>query len=471
MKRPIKILVWGDSPAASTGFGTVVKGIFKPLAESGDYQIDIIGINDTGDWKDPKEHPYRIFPARQLITSEDFFGRPRLISALMGNDKFLKPPWDIVFTLNDPFILEQPIEVFNKGTMVILKDVQAAYKVKVDPINWFKIVSYWPIDSHVKGNWIEQAISLPDVSVAYTEYGKREILKSNSHLDAPHENLNDSLPVIYHGVNTNVFKRLPKEETAAFRKKYFREKLREETFLVGAVARNQMRKDLPRTMMIYKEFQKRRPDSFLYLHSKPYDAWGSILEYAREIDLIQEKDFAFPAKFSENVGFPVESLNKIYNSMDCLVSTSHGEGFGLPIIESMAAQVLNFAPQHTAIPELFNTTGLPIDDMDELIKHDIRGIPIKNYSTKSEWVTYGPQDLERIRPLVNVEDFVKKLVWAYDHPVESAKIAERGKKWAEQFTWERIASEWDKLFVSTFKQLEEERKVPPIKTEDVNKKV
>ena len=32
--KKIKILVYGDSSAVSTGFGKVIKGIFKPLAET-----------------------------------------------------------------------------------------------------------------------------------------------------------------------------------------------------------------------------------------------------------------------------------------------------------------------------------------------------------------------------------------------------------------------------------------------------
>jgi hypothetical protein len=61
--RPIKILAYGDSPVIPSGFGTVMKNIFYYLGKSGRYDIDIFGINDRGNWKDPKIYPYHVYQA------------------------------------------------------------------------------------------------------------------------------------------------------------------------------------------------------------------------------------------------------------------------------------------------------------------------------------------------------------------------------------------------------------------------
>lgn len=454
--KKIKMLVYGDSPACATGFSSVIKGIFKNLAETGKYEITIFGINDRGGWKDPKEHPYKIYPTMMLETG-DVYGRYRLINILQGKDLEIRLPWDIVFTLNDPFVFELPMPGFNEGMMeVIQKGLYQLYRETTPPENWFKLVSYWPVDSPLKGNWIDYAISLPNYSVAYTNYGKNEIEKANNLLVTPHKL---DIKVIYHGVDTKDFFPLSSEEKKEFKKKFFTGKVSDETFVVTCVARNQMRKDLPRVMKIFREFQKRRPDSVLYIHGKPQDVFGSMLEVSRNFNLEPGKDFFFPKNFNENTGFPVKALNCIYNITDAYLTTTHGEGWALPVTEAMAAKKIVLGPNITSLSEIFGTEGNNIEDLKELeTNENIRGIPIKSGSTSSEWICYGIDDLERIRPLTNVDDAVRKLIWVYDNPDKAEKIAERGFNWVQQYTWKNIANEWDKLFQQVYQDLEKERR-------------
>ena len=52
-----RVLAWGDY-ACSTGFGTVMKNIMSELHKSGQYEIDVVGVNydggpyDTNKWPD-----------------------------------------------------------------------------------------------------------------------------------------------------------------------------------------------------------------------------------------------------------------------------------------------------------------------------------------------------------------------------------------------------------------------------------
>ena len=456
----IRILAWIDSPACATGFGSVARGIFNYLVKTGKYEIDIIGVNDRGGYKDPEKYPYHIYPARpgaNLDDGGDIYGRPRLVASLLGKDPDILPPWDIVFTLNDPFILEQPLPVFNVGAMPVLKKTQDSY-VKGLPADWhFKIISYWPIDSSVKGNWIANAISLADYSVAYTEYGKQEIIKADNFLDVPTK-IENKLRVIYHGVDTQLFKPLDEKTNQEFRESLFENRIKPETFLVTAIARNQVRKDLPRTMKIFKEFQKRRPDSFLYLHCQETDVWGSLREYARQFNLELGKDWAVPANFSANSGFPVEALNYIYNASDLILSTTLGEGFGFYNMEAFATRTPVLAPNNTVHPELFGYNKKDnLEDIETLVTK-VRGIPFRCNSTLSEWTSYGPTDYERIRPLANVEDAVKKMIWIYDNPDKVKEMTERAYVWVQNYSWDKIASQWDSLFTEVYNNLQVERK-------------
>lgn len=461
IKKPtdkIRILCWMDSPDCPTGFGTVARGIFNRLGKSGKYEIDIIGVNDRGGYKDPNMFPYRVYPARMAtVVQGDFFGRDRFVNSLLGKDPDIKPPWDIVFTLNDPQVLEQHLPIFNTGTIQVLKETQEAYKNKMPKDWWYKIVSYYPVDSALKGNWVENVIQYSDYPIAYTYYGKEEIEKADLKLAKP-TGIGKNTGVIYHGVDLENFKPADPEKLAKFKKDFFSGVVKDETFLIVAVARNQMRKDLPRTLAIFKEFKKRRPDSFLYLHCQETDAWGSLREYAGQLGLEFGKDWGVPNKFQSGVGFPLEALNLIYNSADCILSTTLGEGWGFYNTEGFATKTVVVAPNNTVHPELFGYKATDdISNMDALCEAGIRGVPIKARSNSSEWATYGPEDLERIRPLVNVEDAVKKLIWVYDNPDKVKEIEERAYKWVQGMTWDSIASEWDKLFQLVYNNLQKER--------------
>lgn len=457
--KKIRILGWMDSPASPTGFATVARGVFDRLGASGKYDIDIIGINDRGGYKDPVKFPYKIYPAKMSTAMQgDFFGRDRLVNAILGKDPDIKPPWDIVFTLNDPQILEQNLPIFNTGTMQVLSETQQAYRKKLPPDWHYKIVSYYPVDSKLKANWVENVISLTDYPVAYTEYGKEQIERGDYISQKP-SGVAARTEVIYHGADIKNFYPLPDADRAAFRKDFFSGVIKPNTFLVVSVARNQMRKDIPRTMAIFKEFQKRRPDSFLYLHCQETDVWGSLREYARQFNLEFGKDWAVPSKFLSGVGFPVEAMNNIYNAADCIISTSLGEGWGFYNTEGFATKTIVVAPDNTVHPELFGyKSGTDISDMNTLAATEIRGVPMKSGAGLTEWATFGPDDLERIRPLTSVEDGLKKLLWVYDNPDKVKLITDRAYNWVQNNTWEAVADQWDNLFQKVYKGLELERK-------------
>jgi glycosyltransferase involved in cell wall biosynthesis len=461
--RKIKVLVYADSPTSASGFSTVTRNIFYYLAKTGNYDIDILGINEVGGWHDPDIHPYHIYPA-QPAGEKDPYGRGRLIDIVRGGNPQLQPPWDLLFFLNDPFILEQKVPFFKLGTLPAIKDIQKTHYTKLPPDMWFKTIGYFPIDSPLKPAWVTSAIGLVDQPVLYTNYALTQFEQANWQLPEP---LTRDIAVIPHGNNFADYYQLDERVITQFRHEFFQGAVRPDTFLVIVVGRNQFRKDIPRAMRIFKEFQRRRPDSFLYVHAQDQDDWGSLSEVAHALGLEQQKDWNFPNDFQAHIGYPATILNGIYNSAQVHLNTSLGEGWGLPITESMAAGTLNLAPAHTSIPELFNLPSK--DDQQEVPSakeltpsylKNIRGIPLKTGSTSSEWICWGNKDLERLRPLTNVDDAVQKLLWVYDHEKETKAITKRASKWIADYHWKSIAHTWDKLFKQTFNQLEQERNSP-----------
>jgi glycosyltransferase involved in cell wall biosynthesis len=477
--KPIRVLALCDSPTTATGFAMVSRHILQGLKKRGNYEIDVIGINYLGDYYDREKHPYNIFPAMPQGFS-DMYGRGRLMNALNGVEESagLKRPWDIVFTIQDPFIIEGMGISFPFAEQ--MRITSALWKRQLDPSLWFKWIGYFPVDASIKENWVTRSIALCDYPVAYCDWGKGEMMKfdryefeTNFTLKQNKEDggkparlltpsLHNRMNVITHGVSTEIFHPLPKEEVAAFRKEYFSDMLKDDTFLIVNVSRNQPRKDLARTIAAFANFKERVPDSFLYLHCKAEDLGGSVHEMCRNFGMVQGKDYSTPKNFSANTGYPIEMVNKIYNAADVCVTTTLGEGWGFITTEAMATKTPIVAPNITSILDIFNSY-----DYDgtlsalEFADTKLRGIPVKAGSTSSEWICMGLEDNERIRPLTNVDDLVDKMYWVYKNKDSKAlkRIVDNAFEWVHTLKWENVCEQWHQLFQKAYTELENDRQV------------
>ena len=477
--KKIRILALCDSPTAATGFAHVSKNVLRRLAKTGKYEIDVLGINYYGDYYDREQHPYNIYPACPQGYS-DMYGRGRLLNAINGYEsKFgLKPPWDIIFTIQDPFIIEGLGLNFPFADQ--LKVAEELWKRTVSPEAWFKWIGYFPVDATIKENWVTKSIALVDFPVAYCEWGLDQINQyDREHFElifnlAMKENeskrtakmliptLKDRISVIHHGVDIDVFKPLPKREVEEFKKEFFHGvDLKPDTYLVINVSRNQPRKDLARTMAAFAEFKKKVKNSHLYLHCKEEDTGGSIHEIARNFNLIPGEDYSCPMDFNAGVGYTVEVVNKIYNAADLCVTTTLGEGWGFITTEAMATQTPIVAPNISSILDIFDSHVPEGKDLNEWLDNGgwdkVRGVPVKAGSTSSEWMCLGLEDNERIRPLTNVEDLVSKMLFVYNNPGKIQPIVRRAYEWVQGLTWENITKQWEAVFDRAYKDLSEER--------------
>jgi glycosyltransferase involved in cell wall biosynthesis len=463
-------VLWLSDFCCATGFAQVAHNVLRELHKTGLYEFDVLGINYPGGHIDASKYPIaddiRIYPAWPQGCN-DVFGRELLLLTLANRNVDIRGPWDFLFTLNDPFILE-PIARN-------IKQLQAGCK-KGMPKDWqFKWISYWPIDAPSKENWITKSVAQSDYPVAYCQYGYEQMMrwdqpggiyewsqqpgaeeKVKGNLLAP--SLKGRIRIIRHGTNLKDFYPFPKEERLKFRKEFFQDKIKPNDFLIANISRNQPRKDLARTLAIFAHFQKKVPSSFLYLHARVDDVGGNLQEIARHFDLDQNK-WGFPAGFNEGRGYPTDFVNKMYNAADVCLTTTLGEGWGLISTEAMAAKTPIAGPNITSFREIFNTDA-------GFDPETARGIPIAAGSTSSEFICFGQTDNERVRPLTNVDDAVSKLYWVYKNPEKVQAIVERAYEWVKTVTWEKECQKWVALFEEAYQQLEMERNLPEQKGKD-----
>ena len=402
-----RVLAWGDY-ACSTGFGTVMKNIMGNLYGTGNYEIDVVGVNYDGRPYNTELWPGTLWPAISALRTQgpygDVFGRQVFLDLLMQRE------YDVVFIVQDTFIV-----------LPIVPQILEAQRTKP---NTFATIYYYPFDCAPREEWVNQCTASFDFPVAYTEYAKEESRKIIG-ADA------DKHSVIYHGTNTKDFFPMSKEEIATARAAIF--PTLKDKFIITNVNRNQGRKDISRSFMVLKELKDRGvEEAFLYMHMQETDFGGSLLQMAKSIGVEPDKDFTMPdpRQFGAHSGFPIEFLNAIYNVSDAYLTTTHGEGWGLSITEAMATKLPVVAPSTTSVPEILG---------------DDRGWRVRSGHTPSHWII-KENDNERMRPLMDVEHAADAIQEIMANPAEAAKRADNAHAWILEHTWDAVCQDWLNIF-------------------------
>ena len=122
------------------------------------------------------------------------------------------------------------------------------------------------------------------------------------------------------------------------------------------VGRIQARKNLPRLVEAYARLRKQGLDARLVMVGKR--DWQSEQLLAKIKDLGLEDSIIFP-------GFvPFEDLPLFYNAAEVFVFPSFFEGFGLPVVESMASGVPTITSFGSSLEEVAGDGALLIDPSD-----------------------------------------------------------------------------------------------------------
>lgn len=152
------------------------------------------------------------------------------------------------------------------------------------------------------------------------------------------------------GVDTELWKPPTPEERQRVRSVLGFE---EDTFAVLTIADNQERKNLSRSMEIFSDFAKDKPNAKYVLVTRKNSPVGwNLDDLAIDLEIMNKM-----LMFERGIDF--KQLWSLYAACDCFLLTSKTEGLGMPILEAMAMKLPCIGTDCTGIREsLFDNRGV-----------------------------------------------------------------------------------------------------------------
>lgn len=186
---------------------------------------------------------------------------------------------------------------------------------------------------------------------------------------APHgqeqlESLGIPSTYIPHAINTKVYKPTPTINGVDTRDYMGVPK---DAFLVGMVAANKSngaihRKAFAENLLAFSLFKKKYPDAQLYIHSEPGKAYnGFMLPNILKAVGLGADSVMFPDPYKLRTGYSDEEMAAFYTSFDVLLSTSYGEGFGIPTVEAQACGTRVITSNFAASKDLASEDSWKVD--------------------------------------------------------------------------------------------------------------
>lgn len=320
-------VLWCGDVGCSSGFAMCTDAVCDHLHEIG-HEVHVLGLNWHGRPDIQAQYPYHLWPCWDMTDGgKDGFGVTRLPVLV----ERLRP--DVIVILNDPWNIPTYLDYFDQWN-------EGREGAGVEPVKLPPVIAWVAVDAK---NQRGEPLNRLDRVAVWTEFAAKE-LKRGGYMGEP-----DIIPL---GADTEVFQRKDKEES---RKRLFGEVLPENAFLVGAVGRNQPRKRLDLTLAYFSRWihENDIDDAYLYLHVGPTGDKGVDLR-----SLIHWYGLGAEGRFGSRVilgrpplgqGFPKGDMAHVYSALDVYLTTTSGEGFGLPALEAMACEVPVIAPDWSGL--------------------------------------------------------------------------------------------------------------------------
>ena len=342
---------------------------------------------------------------------------------------------------------------YNIDAITILMDTFPL--LKEDFLTWnlpAKTAFWFPSD----GGWFpklcERVLKRVDHPVAMAKFGQDQLKRLHGM----------KCHYIPHGVRTDLFRPMGPARRAEIRDKYgdgqlfavknntfwpLKLDLREK-FILGCVARNQGRKNLPETIQAFCKFAENHEDVLLVMHSDPVDG-ASVCDLQEVADRSGQGHKIVWTGMRIANPYTTARLAELYNLFDAFYLTTSGEGFGIPFIEAMACEVPVIATEFTTVKEIVldNDAGLPVKLMGE------PGDPYP-HEKPMNGVTIGTWEVSRALP--DLYDCVAKLEWAYQNREKLRALGKNGRAAImREYDWNGVVGpEWMRFL----KQITEEGK-------------
>lgn len=293
------------------------------------------------------------------------------------------------------------IAAYQPDIVHVIQDAPYAEAIRNSPLDWsrFALVVTTPVDGvPVHPPWVEM-LKHTDGTLSISQFGV------NAHRAAgvPSE-------LCRPGVDPNVFFPLSSADRAALRQ---RVGIVGDAFVLGTMAQNQGRKDVPDMLRAFFAFASDKPAARYLLdmeRSSPagWDIPALCVQQGWDVGKLLFRDDL------QRAG--IQLLRERYNLLDAHMVVAHREGYGLPLAEAQACGVVSIALDYCSGTEICG---------------DGKGIlvPPIDYTGIGTWG--GAVD-----KFPDVEALTGALQMLYDNPDERSAIARRGMEWARAQTWD-----------------------------------
>lgn len=411
----IKILVLCDSPTTSTGFARVGQNLMKRWHELGAW-IDCWGIGFNG-WN-YRACPYveNIFPA----ALDGHWAQPERLSLFLA--QLQQGGYTHVWIMQDTFMLSRAKFPETLKAVCDHHGIRSMY--------------YFPVDAPLDREWTEM-IAAADVAVAYTEYGRDQVIAANP---AARE---WPIQVLPHGVDTEIYRPLGDEATRQELRRGLWDKdwVQPGDFLMLNVNANQRRKDTTRSLEILRALIDLGVPAKLVMHMQETSGEQmSLVTVAARLGLEQEVHWTHHGEFFKrgHSSLKETELVKIYNAADLYLTTSLGEGWGLGITEALGCGCPVAMPEHTACAEIAGVMAAQGLSMQRVM------LPLETHGVVLD------SDNSRVRYRVNVRDAAQMIKSWRSIILPSVKRGplSRHPGFEQWVNWDRIARKMWNLMTS-----------------------
>ena len=478
-ERPIKdnlrILAVSDSPWAPTGFGTNTKNVACILYDEG-HLVGYGGCQNPqhGRWGTPwpldqkKDRAYFellpiMYPGQEKWGEKSFPSwiggfKPELVLGHLDFQMFKhmtehKKPTFMRLPLYGPdgnLLSEtQRVDIVNK-----------AFKDVGEGAPW-KLAVVIPYDGEPSIKEWQDQVDVIDYGIAMSKYGQIG-LKKDFGIDCTY---------IPHGVDTGLFKPIMEPKYGGEPKP--------DAFILGCVARNQHRKNIPRLIKGFAQFVKKNKLSskeaklILHMDWKDFMGWN-ITEMTDHYGITEYLMKPLMGQLDAGEAITEEDMAHMYNCMDVFVLPTGGEGFGIPTLEAMSCGVPICVTNYTTSYELIKCEDPENEDIpmypvgghhtdcmpngrDHLIDEDIceRGILLPY---KDMWWDV-PKRAAPQRAICSENAICEALELYYKDPQKKLATGKAARKHAiKEYSWEVVGKRWRDLSKKITKEIRAEPK-------------
>lgn len=314
MTRPLLLI--SDAPSGSSGLARITCDLASRIYEHmPEFRVATLGANGTGSsrfgWTQ-----YNMNPTTDWLITE----LPEVLNDFVreGERPIIMTIWDAtrLSWLAQPALCPDP----RLRRMVERRD--------------FDLYGYFPLDADTFGEKIgfiaRETISKFDRVLMYSEWAADTVGRSLPTLQR--------LQALPHGIDDTFHPRDRQDSRSRF------QGLPTGALLIGIVATNQARKDFPLGLQTAAELRRRGHNAFVWIHTDSLTRHWDIFGILHELQLTQY------AILSDG-NIPNDEMAFMYSACDITLGIGAGEGWGLPIFESIACGTPCIHGNYAGAPE------------------------------------------------------------------------------------------------------------------------